>query len=467
MRILVIGSGAREHALVWKLTGERYVREVYCAPGNAGTGRIAHNVAIPADDVDWLAEWAAENKIDLTVVGPEAPLALGVVDRFRERELRIVGPTAAAARLESSKVFAKEFMARHGIPTARFEVVPKDAAITYVRSRPADDYPLVLKADGLAGGKGTVVAAMPVEAEQALETLGRLPGGAGQRVVIEEFLRGTELSVLALTDGTTILPLPAARDYKRLGAGNSGPMTGGMGAYSPPAIATDALLDQVRTEILEPTVRGLAAEGTPYSGVLYAGLMITERGPHVLEFNARFGDPETQCILPRLRSELMPLLFALTDSTLHEEKPAWRSQACCAVVVASGGYPGEFETGYGILGLDELEKGVMVFHGATRDPYVKETGLVMGPTGQKKRERLGNPFSTMFGFGRKRAERVDRQARQALGDPFSKTITAGGRVLTVAALGNTVEQARALAYRNAERIVFTGRYFRPDIAADD
>jgi phosphoribosylamine---glycine ligase len=293
MKILVIGSGAREHALVWKLMGERFVREVYCAPGNAGTGRIAHNVAIPADDVEWLALWAAENKIDLTVVGPEAPLALGVVDHFRAHDLRIVGPTAAAARIESSKVFAKEFMARHGIPTAPFEVFPKEAAVTYVRGRPADDYPLVLKADGLAGGKGAVVAATPAEAEQALETLGRLPGGVGERVVIEGFLRGTELSVLALTDGTTILPLPAARDYKRLGTGDTGPMTGGMGAYSPPAIATDALLEQVRTEILEPAVRGLAAEGTPYSGVLYAGLMITDRGPRVLEFNTRFGDPET------------------------------------------------------------------------------------------------------------------------------------------------------------------------------
>lgn len=464
MKILVIGSGAREHALVWKLTGERYVRDVYCAPGNAGIGRVAHNVAIPATDVEWLAEWAAENAIDLTVVGPETALAAGVVDRFRERDLRIVGPTAAAARIESSKVFAKEFMARHGIPTAPYEIFDDhDAARRYVRERAESDYPLVIKADGLAAGKGVVVATTAEQAEAALASLAGLASGAGALVVIEEFLRGTELSVLALTDGSTVLPLPAARDYKRLGSGNSGPMTGGMGAYSPPRLATDELLESVRTEILEPAVRGLAAEGTPYSGVLYAGLMVTDRGPRVLEFNARFGDPETQCILPRLRSELMPLLFALTEETLAQENPVWRPQACCAVVVASGGYPGEFETGYGIVGLEELEKNIMTFHAATRDPYAKDVDLVTAP---EKRERVGGAFS-MFGFGRNRGQRVDRQARQSIGDPYSRTITAGGRVLTVAALGDTVAQARALVYRNVERIIFTDRYYRPDIAADD
>lgn len=464
MRILVIGSGAREHALVWKLFGERYVRDIYCAPGNAGIGRICHNVAIPATDPDWLADWAAESAIDLTVVGPEAALAAGVVDRFRERDLRIVGPTAAAARLETSKVFAKEFMARHTIPTAPFEVFDDhEAALRYARDRTHSDYPLVIKTDGLAAGKGVVVVATPGEAEEALAALERLPGGAGAQVIIEEFLHGTELSVLALTDGTTVLPLPPARDYKRLRAGNTGPMTGGMGAYSPPGIATDELMHAVRVEILEPAARGMAAEGTPFTGVLYAGLMITDRGPRVLEFNARFGDPEAQCILPRLRGELMPLLFALTEGKLEEETPVWRPQACCAVVVASGGYPGEFETGYGIVGLDELDKDVMVFHAATRDPYVKETNLVMAP---EKRERIGGAF-TMFGFGRNRGQRVDRQARQSIGDPFSKTITAGGRVLTVAALGDTVAQARALVYRNVERVVFTDSYYRTDVAADD
>lgn len=464
MRILVIGSGAREHALVWKLNGERYVRDIYCAPGNAGIGRIANNVAIPATDVEDLAEWAAQSKIELTIVGPEAALAAGVVDCFRERELRIVGPTAAAARLESSKVFAKEFMARYGIPTAPCEVFDDHAAaLQYLAGRPGDDYPLVVKADGLAAGKGVVVAATRAEAEEALADLGRLSGGAGARVVIEEFLHGTELSVLALTDGTTIVPLPAARDYKRLSSGNTGPMTGGMGAYSPPSIATDALMQEVRSAILEPVVEGMAKEGTPYSGVLYAGLMLTDRGPHVLEFNARFGDPETQCILPRLRSELMPLLFALTEGTLADETPQWRAQACCGVVVASGGYPGEFETGYGIVGLDELDKGVMVFHAATRDPYVKESGIVTAP---ERRERIGGAFN-MFAFGRGRGQKADRQARQAVSDPFSKTITAGGRVLTVAALGDTVAQARELAYKNAERVAFTDAYYRIDVAADD
>jgi len=464
MRILVIGSGAREHALVWKLIGERYVRDIYCAPGNAGTGRICNNVAIPATDAEWLAQWAADSSIDLTIVGPEAALAAGVVDRFRERDLRIVGPTAAATRIESSKVFAKEFMARHGIPTAPFEVFDDhETALRYLQGRATDDFPVVIKADGLAAGKGVIVAATRAQAEEALAALGSLPGGAGGRILIEDFLHGTELSALALTDGTTVLPLPAARDYKRVGAGDTGPMTGGMGAYSPPSMATDDVLNTVRAEIFEPAVQGLAAEGTPYSGVLYAGLMMTERGPMVLEFNARFGDPETQCLLPRLRSELMPLLFSLTESTLADEKPEWRQQACCAVVVASGGYPGEIETGYGVLGLDELEKDVMVFHAATRDPYVKETSLVVAP---QKRERIGSPF-TMFGFGRNRGQKVDRQARQSIGDPFSRTITAGGRVVTVAALGDTVAQARASVYRNVERVAFTDSFYRPDIAADD
>lgn len=463
MKCLIIGSGAREHAIAWKLAGEPYVRDLYCAPGNAGTGRIAHNVAIDANDPETLAAWAADNGIDLTVVGPEAALAAGTVDLFRERDLRIVGPTAAAARLESSKIFAKEFMGRHGIPTAPFTVYEDpEAARRYARSRGEGDYPLVIKADGLASGKGVVVATTRDDAEAAVDALARLSGRAGTRLVIEEFLRGTELSVLALTDGRTVLPLPAARDYKRLEPGNVGPMTGGMGAYSPASIATDEVMERVRREILEPVVRGMADEGTPYSGVLYAGLMLTAEGPRVVEFNARFGDPETQCILPRLRSPLLSLLVAVTEGTLEEERPQWRQQACCAVVLASGGYPGFFETGYGILGLEEMDRDVVVFHAATRDPYVKEGGLVTAPD---RRERVGG--MPLFSFGRRRAQRVDRQARQAVGDPFSKTITAGGRVLTVAALGSTVAEARDLAYRNAERITFTDRYYRPDVAADD
>jgi len=463
MKVLVIGSGAREHALVWKLAQEPVARDLYCAPGNAGIGRIAGNVAIDADDAEGLAAWADAHKIDLTVVGPEAALAAGVVDVFAARGLRIVGPRAAAARIESSKVFAKGFMARHGIPTAAFELFDDvEAARRYTGARALDDYPVVIKADGLAAGKGVVVAATPDEAAAALDALAALPGGAGSRVVVEEFLRGTELSVIALTDGTTVLPLPAARDYKRLGDGNTGPMTGGMGAYSPPSMATDELLDQVRRDILEPAVRGLDAEGAPYRGFLYAGLMLTPEGPRALEFNARLGDPETQCLLPRLKSPLLPLLFAITEGTLAEVTPVWRPQACCAVVVASGGYPGPMETGYGILGLEEVEKGVAVFHGATRDPYMKGTTAAPEP---RKRERVGG--FAMFGFGRNRGARIDRQARQSVGDPFSRTITMGGRVLTVAALGDTVALARAAAYRNAERITFTDRFYRSDIAADD
>ncbi len=463
MRILVIGSGAREHALAWKLSGEPLARELFCAPGNAGTGRIASNVAIEADDAEGLASWAASSKIDLTVVGPEAALAAGVADAFAVRGLRIVGPRAAAARIESSKAFAKEFMARHGIPTARFETFDDaESARRSLRARPLDDYPVVIKADGLAAGKGVVVAATPDEATTALDALSRLPDSAGARVVVEEFLRGVELSVIALTDGATVLTLPPARDYKRLGDGDTGPMTGGMGAYSPPRVADDETLARVRREILEPAVQGLSAEGAPYQGFLYAGLMLTPEGPRVLEFNARLGDPETQCLLPRLQTPLLPLLFAAAEGTLADEKPVWRAQACCAVVLASGGYPGPMETGYGILGLEEVERGALVFHGATRDPYVKEDALVREP---QTRERVGG-FS-MFGFGRNRAQKIDRQARQSVGDPFSRTITMGGRVLTVAALGDTVAQAREAAYRNAAHITFTDRYYRTDIAADD
>ena len=465
MRVLIIGSGAREHALAWKLSGEPMVRGLFCAPGNAGTGRIASNVSIAADDAEGLAAWAESSKIDLTVVGPEAALAAGVVDLFAARNLRIVGPRAAAARIESSKGFAKEFMTRYGIPTARFDIFDDaDEALRLLRARPLDDYPVVIKADGLADGKGVAVAATPDEAAAALETLARLPGGAGARVVVEEFLRGTELSVIALTDGATVLPLPAARDYKRLEDGDRGPMTGGMGAYSPPSLATDEILARVRREVLEPAVRGLAAEGAPFTGFLYAGLMLTPDGPRALEFNARLGDPEAQCLLPRLQSSLLPLLFAAAEGDLAEQTPVWRAQACCAVVLASGGYPGPglMETGYGILGLEEVERGALVFHGATRDPYVKEDALVQ----ELQRRERPSGFA-MFGFGRNRTQKIDRQARQSVGDPFSRTITAGGRVLTVAALGDTVSQAREAAYRSAERITFTDRHYRSDIAADD
>jgi phosphoribosylamine--glycine ligase len=333
MRILVIGSGAREHALIWKLTGERYVREIFCAPGNAGTGRICSNVAIPADDVEWLAQWAAESAIDLTVVGPEVPLAAGVVDRFRERALRIAGPTAAAARIESSAVFARELMARHGIPTVPFDVFDDAAAAQrHVRDRPESDFPLVITADG-PGAEQSVVTTHSLAAD-ALTALANHPGRSGARIVIEQLQQGTAISIGALFDGTTMLLMPAVRDYERLGAGDTGPATGGMGACSPPRIATDELVETVRDRILEPAVGALEKEGAPFRGFLCADLVVTERGPMVLGFKAHLGDPEAQCILPRLRSDLMPLLFSLAEGTLAEEKPVWRSEACCATVVA-------------------------------------------------------------------------------------------------------------------------------------
>ncbi len=415
MRILVVGSGAREHALLWKLAQSPRQPTLYCAPGNAGTAALAENVPIAAEDVESLARWAAEHAIDLTVVGPEAPLVAGLADRLAARGLAAFGPTAAAAAIEGSKAWAKALMQRHGIPTARFSVADDPAAAR--RALEAFGLPVVIKADGLAAGKGVTVARTRAEAEAAIDAflVERVFGAAGDRLVIEECLEGQEVSVLAFADGREVVPMVPACDYKRVGDGDTGPNTGGMGAYAPPALATPAFLAEVERTILVPALAALAAAGRPYRGVLYAGLMVTRDGPKVLEFNCRFGDPETQAILPLLDSDLVEIIEAVVRGELRSDLVRWRAGACCAVVLAAAGYPGRYATGHPIRGLDQVSADVQVFHAGTR-----------------------------------------RAARDV--------VTAGGRVLTVAAVAPSLAEARERAYAGAAAIHFDGVHYRRDIA---
>lgn len=421
MKVLVVGSGAREHALSWKLRSSPLVKDLYCAPGNVGMAKTAHRVPIDPSSIVELADFAGKIKIDLTIVGPELPLSLGIADEFQKRDLPIFGATQAAAEIESSKVFAKEFMKKHKIPTARFDVSLSAGETRALLKKRKDDFPLVLKADGLAGGKGVIVARDKKEAEQAIEMLQveRRFGVAGDRLVIEEFLEGHEASFFALSDGQRVLPLVTCQDYKRLGDGDAGPNTGGMGGYSP-SVHIDA--DTFRTimdDILVPTVAGLAGDGRPYRGILYVGLMLTKKGPRVLEYNARFGDPEAELIVVRMKSDLVPVLQATLAGRLEEISIEWvKARSVCAVLAARG-YPEQPEAGRPISGIDAAEaiEGVEVFHAGTA---VKD----------------------------------------------GKFVTAGGRVLTVAALGATFAQARERCYRGAEAIHFDGRHFRTDIAGD-
>jgi phosphoribosylamine--glycine ligase len=415
MKLLVIGSGGREHAIAWKLTQSPRVQKVYVAPGNAGTALEPglENVAIT--EVPWLVEFARKEQIHLTVVGPEAPLAAGVVDAFRDAGLKIFGPTRAAAQLESSKDFAKSFMVRHGIPTARhatFEDAAKAKA--YIDAQGA---PIVVKADGLAAGKGVVVAATREEAHAAVDAMltGERLGAAGARVVIEECLQGEEASFIVMSDGVHVLPLATSQDHKRLRDGDQGPNTGGMGAYSPAPVVTPKIHSRVMREIVLPAVQGMAKDGIPYVGFLYAGLMIDAKGnPRTLEFNCRLGDPETQPIILRLKSDLVELLERGIDGTLDRAEPEWDRRSALGVVLAAHGYPEEPRKGDRIVGVPKPTEDCRVFHAGTR----LEAGV---PT------------------------------------------TNGGRVLCVTALGDAVRIARARAYEVVERIRFDGMQYRRDI----
>lgn len=418
MKILVVGSGGREHSLVWKLAQSPRVHRLYAAPGNAGIAEQAECVPVPATDVVALATFAEKEKIDLTVVGPEVPLTLGLVDEFQRRGLRAFGASRAAAQIEGSKAFAKALMLKYGIPTAAYrEFSELDAALAYVRERGA---PIVVKADGLAAGKGALVCRTLVDAVAAVRLImeQRAFGEAGDRVVVEECLEGEEASFLAFTDGKTVLPLASAQDHKPICDNDEGPNTGGMGAYSPAPVVSAALHRQIMDRVMVPTVRAMAAEGRPYRGVLYAGVMIKDGEAKVLEFNARFGDPEAQPLLLRMDSDLVPVLEAVLDGRLHEVTLQWKEDAAVCVVMASGGYPGTYQKGKAIQGLEEAAKveGVVIFHAGT--------------------------------------------ARRG-----AHLLTDGGRVLGVTGRGRDVREAITRTYEAVRRISWEGVHFRTDIGA--
>jgi phosphoribosylamine--glycine ligase len=385
MKVLVIGNGGREHALVWKLAQSPLLSRLYCAPGNAGTAEQAENIPIDADDIPALLAFAQAHAIDFTVVGPELPLALGIVDVFRQQGLAIFGPSQQAAQLESSKAFAKALMLKYGIPTAPFRTfADPQAAAAYIDQHAV---PLVVKADGLAAGKGAIVCKTRDQAQHAVDQLmrARVFGEAGAQIVIEDFLPGEEVSFFALTDGTSLVPLPACQDHKAAYDGDEGPNTGGMGAYSPVPAVDAALSERIMAEIMRPTLHAMAAEGRPYQGVLYAGLMLVNRQPFVIEFNARFGDPEAQIVLMRLDDDLLPLLQATTDGTLDRRLCHWRDDAAVCVVMASRGYPEAYERGKPITGVEHAAQvpGVTVLHAGTarRDgQLVSRGGRVLGVT---------------------------------------------------------------------------------------
>lgn len=414
MKVLVIGGGGREHALVWKLAQSPRVTKIFCAPGNAGIARLAECVQIAAEDVDGLLEFARRAEIDLTVVGPEAPLTMGAVDAFEEAGLKVFGPSARAAAIEGSKVLSKDIMAKYNIPTARyasFDNAPQ--AEDYIRELGA---PCVVKADGLAAGKGVIVAVTVEEALEAVRLImaHRAFGAAGDRVVIEEFLTGEEVSVLAFTDGETVIPMLPAQDHKQVYDGDRGPNTGGMGAYAPAPVCTPEIYRYTLENILVPTVKAMAAEGRPYRGVLYAGLMVTADGPKVLEFNARFGDPEAQPVLMMLETDLVDIMEAVIENRLNQIQIKWKNAAAVCVVLASGGYPGSYAKGDVIHGLDNVPQEVQVFHAGT-----------------------------------------------ALKD--GQVVTSGGRVLGVTAFGTDIPAAIERAYQGVSAINFRGMHYRRDI----
>lgn len=420
MRILVVGSGGREHALVWKIFQSKLTDKIFCAPGNGGISGLAECVDIKADDIEGLLQFCRKEKIDLTVVGPEAPLAAGIVDEFRKAKLRIFGPEKKAAQLEASKVFSKQIMAKYNVPTACFKVFDDvSLAIKHIENR---SMPCVVKADGLAAGKGVVVAKSVSEAVEAVKMMmeERVFGDAGKRVIIEDCLDGQEASILVFTDSKEVIPLVSSQDHKRIFDNDVGPNTGGMGAYSPAPVVTVELFEEIIEKIVNRTIDGLAKEGIEYRGVLYAGVMFTKDGPQALEFNVRFGDPETEVILPRLKSDLVEVMLAVSEGKLNKISKfgglSWDSRACVCVVCSSGGYPGEYDKGKEISGLADAEKikDVVVFHAGTK--------------------RVGD-----------------------------KIVSNGGRVLGVTGVGDTIKAAIDKTYQAVGKIKFDGMHYRRDI----
>ena len=416
MKVLILGSGGREHALAWSVSRSPRVTEVVCAPGNGGIAQVARCVPVDVKDVNAMVRLAESEQPGLTIVGPEVPLSLGVVDAFRERGFRIFGPTQAAARLESSKAFAKQFMKRYQIPTANYAVCTsaKEVEDSLKHFHP----PIVVKADGLAAGKGVIICPTRHFAQETARGLfnGQLLGAAEQQVVIEEFLEGEEISFLCLTDGKHVAPLMPAQDHKRIGEGDTGPNTGGMGVYSTSEMLEPTMTEWILHHVAQPTIRGMAEESAPFSGVLYCGLMMTARGPQVLEYNARFGDPETQAILVRLESDLVDAIEACIDRRLADTEMRWTQGASACVVASSSGYPGSYKTGLPISGLNDAAQtpGVEIFHSGTA--------------------RTGDQL-----------------------------VTSGGRVLGVTAIGDSLQQALDRAYQALSQVHFDGMYYRRDI----
>lgn len=422
MNVLVVGGGGREHAIVWKLSQSPKVDKIYCAPGNAGIALDAECVNIKAEDVEGLCAFARDYQIDLAVIGPEVPLAMGIVDEMEAAGIRAFGPNKKCSQLEASKAFTKHFLAKHDIPTAGYkEFTDKQQLLDAVG---IFGYPMVLKADGLAAGKGVVIAETEEDAKKAIEEMmgDRVFGSAGDKVVVEEFLTGVEASMLCFVDENTIVPMESAQDYKRIFDEDKGPNTGGMGTYSPSLVFDDALQEQIREQILEPTLKGFQADGLDFKGVLFIGLMISKDGPKVIEFNNRFGDPEAQSVLARLESDIVDIFMAVTENKLADAEIKWSDKKAVCVVLASGGYPGSYEKGKEITGLEKVDEDVIVFHAGTANEHICDANSCR-----------------------------------------SAVLTSGGRVLGVTAMGDTHDQAREKAFNNVKRISFEGMQYRNDI----
>lgn len=414
MKVLVIGSGGREHALCWKVKQSQKVSKIYCAPGNGGTAEIAENINIKANDVNSLLEFASKNKIDLTIVGPEEPLVLGIVDKFEVNNLKIFGPNKECAKLEGSKDFSKQFMEKYNIPTAKYKSCTNyNDALEALKEF---NYPLVIKADGLCLGKGVVICNSQEEAIKVVEEIlvHKVFGDEGNKIVIEEFLDGVEASLLCFVTEDKIIPLESAKDYKKIYENDLGPNTGGVGCFSPAPYFTDKLKNKIRTEVLDKIINGFKNEGLKYKGILFIGFMIVNDQPSVLEFNARFGDPETEVVIPRLKTDIVDLFLHTIDNTIQESDLVWNDNSCVTVVVTSKGYPGQYEKGYEITFNEKLDNSIIVFHNGTK--YEN-----------------------------------------------NKLLTNGGRVLSITSLGETFEKARDIIYNNIDKIKFDGMQFRKDI----